>query len=214
MTDQAPEPPLDPPATRRLFIGLRLAEEEGQRLMRRLRPHFEDSEGLTSPGTRIYEPLDLHLTLCYLGPFPEARRKLLQRILQEEIRGMDAPELALTGIGAFPSLEQPRAVWVGVREGDERPGRLQTLHNRAWQAARSMGWRPSAHEHQREFRPHLTVARHSNSAADEGLPRTLTSLEFSHSWLPIEVCLLESRPDHPEERYQTLAAIPLVVRPG
>ncbi|MFT7676734.1 MAG: 2'-5' RNA ligase [Planctomycetota bacterium] len=165
-------------------------------------------------GTRIYEPWDLHLTLCYLGSFPEPRRKLLQRVLQEEIRGMDAPELALTGIGAFPALDQARAVYAGVREGDERPGRLLTLQNRAWQAAYSLGWRPASHERQRKFRPHLTVARRTQSGAKMDLPRSLTSLDFSQSWLPVDVCVLESRPNHPEERYRTLAATPLVVRPG
>lgn len=214
MAEQAPQHPLDPPDSRRLFIGLRLAEEEGQRLMRRLRPHFEDSLGVPSPGTRIYEPLDLHLTLCYLGSFPEPRRKLLQRVLQEEVRGMDAPELALTGIGVFPDLQEPRAVWVGLRESEERPGRLWALHNRAWQAALSMGWRPAATDRRRGFHPHVTLARLTGASTQAGLPRTLTSLEFSQAWLPIEVCLLESRPDQPENRYQILAATPLVVRPG
>ncbi len=192
---------------RRLFIGLGLDEEGAERLMRRVRP-FLDGEGI-----RVYEPRDLHLTLGFLGSFPEERRPQLQRILQEEIRGLDAPELVLGGIGAFPSNEEPVAVYVGVKESDEVPGRLWALRNRAWQAALSLGWRPQPAERRGSFRPHVTVARMprgSSAPLDAGLAR----LDFDQRWLPVDVHVVESRPGRPEERYRSLAAIPLVVRPG
>lgn len=193
---------------RRLFIGLRLDEEGAQRLMRRVRPFFDGD------GARVYEAQDLHLTLGFLGSFPEDRRNQLQKVLQEEIRGLDAPELVLGGIGAFPSTAEPAAVWVGVKETDERPGRLWALRNRAWQAALSLGWRPLPAERRREFRPHVTVARLPRDGSAGPLDPGLVRLDFDQRWLPVDVHVLESRPDRAEERYRSLAAIPLVVRPG
>lgn len=193
---------------RRLFIGLRLDEEGAERLMRRVRPFLDTA------GTRIYEPQDLHLTLGFLGAFPEDRRNQLQRVLQEEIRGLDAPELVLSGIGAFPSTAAPAAIYVGIKESDECPGRLWALRNRAWQAALSLGWRPLPAERRREFRPHVTVARLPRGEQAPPLDSGLARLDFDQRWLPVDVHVLESRPERPEERYRSLAAIPLVVRPG
>ena len=197
------------PGERRLFIGLGLEEEPAERLLRRIRPHLEDA-----PGVRVYAAADLHLTLCFLGAFQEQRRSQLQSVLQEELRGLDAPELVLDGIDAFPDAEHPRAIYARVDEADPGSGRLWALRNRVWQACLSQGWRPVETERRREFRPHVTVARLSADRAQGGLDRGLRRLEFDQRWLPVDVHLFESRPQVPEERYQALVTVPLVVRPG
>lgn len=197
------------PSERRLFIGLSVEEESGRRLLRVVRPYLDQQA-----GGRAYEPEDLHLTLGFLGRFPESQRPFLQRVLQEEIRGLEAPELVLGSVGAFPSVEQPEAVWVGVREADDSPGRLWALRNRVWQAALSLGWRPPSGERRRSFRPHVTVARFTGAGCAEALDPRLLRSDLDQRWLPVDVHLWESRPDHHQERYRSLATVPLVVRPG
>ena len=196
------------PEERRLFIGLSVDEEAGRRLLRGVRPFLEGSKA------QIYAPEDLHLTLGFLGSFPENQRRHLQRVLQEEIRGLEAPELILGEVGAYPSLAEPATVWARVYESDERPGRLWALRNRVWQAALCQGWRPPDKERRAEFRPHVTVARLPPSDPGPALDPGLARLELDQRWLPVDVHIWESHASHQGERYRSLAAVPLVVRPG
>jgi len=189
----------------RLFIGLEVPPETGRRIERSLRPLIEGDE------VRTYSADDMHVTLVFLGSWPEERLPGLKSALQEEVRGLNAPDLTIAGTGAFPDFENPRVLWAAVEEEEESmPGRLFALHNRVRQAALMLGWRPSAAERMRPFTPHVTVAR--TKAGDPGA--AYRRLRFDRSWLPVEVLLVESRPGDPVERYRTLQALPLVVRPG
>ncbi|MCP3919212.1 MAG: RNA 2',3'-cyclic phosphodiesterase [bacterium] len=200
-------------ATRRLFIGLKPPEDEAQRLARRTGPTLRDDGGEVPRGMRIYPEHDLHMTLCFLGAVDAKRVPTLEAALREELRGLNAPELVIAGTGAFPDLQRPRALWAGVEEADESPGRLAALHNRVLQAAFSIGWKRPRADRTRPFRPHITLARVLRDGAAPGLA-VFGRLDFAQRWLPIEVALFESRPDRPEERYAALSAVPLVVRPG
>ena len=135
--------------------------------------------------------------------------------LRQELRGLLAPELRITGTGAFPGLARPRVLWAGLEELEGTGGRLAALRNRVWQAALAWGWRPSAKELGRTFAPHLTLARvrerqGKDLARDWG---AFAELVLGQRWTPPEVVLFESRPDSPEERYRRLASVPLAVEP-
>ncbi len=194
----------------RLFVALvpppdlALALESGAR------------EGLAALGgadLRLLPARDLHMTLVFLGELDEARVEPFRRALAEELRGMVAPDLRLSGAGGFPDQEDPFVLWAGVEE-DDRGERLATLAGRAQQAARSFGWRPSAEERGRAFRPHVTLARRRPGARPFAWPAGLARALPARRWLPIDVALVCSRPDRPEQRYTTLAHVPLVVTPG
>jgi len=97
-------------------------------------------------------PQNLHLTLKFLGAQSDARLAEAVRAL-EEAATLRAPfALGLHGLGAFPGMECPRILWVGVAEG--------ALDARALQSAvegmfESRGF-------SRESRPwhsHLTIGR-------------------------------------------------------
>ena len=89
-------------------------------------------------------------------------------------------------------------------------GRLAALRNRVLQAGLSLGWRPPASDRLRPFRPHVTVGR----APGAGVHPAFFSADFDQGWLPVAVALVESRPGAADARYQTLWAVPLVVKPG
>ena len=200
------------PDSRRLFVGLVVPDENAERLTRRTHPTLLEDDGSTPTGLRLYAPADLHMTLVYLGEVSEARRVRLQGALQEELRGLNAPELVLSGTGSFPSQEHPRVLWAGVEERSEVTGRLDALRNRAMQACLSVGWRPAMAELERPFRPHVTLGRVAKGGPE--VHRAFFDLDFDQSWLPVEVSLIESRPAQPDERYRVIWAVPLVVRPG
>lgn len=194
------------PESRRLFLGLTLTEELARRTTHRVHPVLAEL-----PGVAVYPARDLHLTLAFLGAFPAAGLPSLRAAFQEEVRGLLAPELSLAGPGAFPDRKRPRVLWVGVEEEFDHAGRLDALRNRVRQAALSQGWRAGSAERRRTFRPHVTLARVRAGAAS--VPASFYDLPLGGRWLPVEVDLVESRPDDPAARYAVLASVPLVVRP-
>ena len=197
----------------RLFIGLRVPDEIGERLLRNVRATLPDREE-DGNAVRIYEPDDLHLTLCFLGHQPPEVAKRIRRFLVDETRGLAAPELQLTGVGAFPDADRPRALWAGVSEEVGTEGRLAALHNRALTVGLGAGWRRPEADRRRGFRPHVTVARLSGKEAGGGAAEDFMHLRPRGSWIVTDVALYESRPDRPEARYEVLAEAPLAVRPG
>ena len=190
----------------RLFLGLMVEPEVGGRLARKSAAALDGE-----PGIRLYSPEDLHLTLVFLGAFPTHRVERLKGALQEEIRGLLAPELTLEQAVSFPSADQPRALAVRVGEEPDRAGRLAALRNRALQAALCTGWRPPRVERERPFQPHVTVARCKGGEAAELGP--FLRHDMGARWLAVDVEVIESRPESAESRYRAIGNVPLVVRP-
>ena len=106
------------------------------------------------------DPDGIHLTLKFLG---NVSAKNVGGIT-EAVAGVataGAPfRLGISGIGAFPSLKQPRVVWVGMNGDLER---LELLQQDVESRMARLGF---ARENRR-FAPHLTLARVREGASPE-----------------------------------------------
>ena len=93
----------------RIFIALPLPDEVRQELSRQA--------GLLNrknPGLRVVGPHAMHLTLKFVGDFPEAQVARMGEEL-DRVAAENCPlELALTGVGCFPSKKRARVVWAGI----------------------------------------------------------------------------------------------------
>ncbi|HYK96318.1 MAG TPA: RNA 2',3'-cyclic phosphodiesterase [Candidatus Dormibacteraeota bacterium] len=143
--------PVDEPGTVRLFFAVPVpaeAREHVGELMRRVQASVGDG----TARIRWVRVDGLHLTLRFLGPTPEDRRAPLEAGA-DALASADAPfEVVLDGGGAFPSLAQPRSLWVGIGAGADRLGRLADgLTAAAGECGLVLDTRP--------FAPHLTIAR-------------------------------------------------------
>lgn len=95
---------------------------------------------------------DLHLTLHFFGELADDAVKPLACALDVALRDHAPFELALRGLGGFPSARRPRLCWLGV---DDAAGALAELHATLCAALAERGFVPEA----RAFVPHLTLAR-------------------------------------------------------
>jgi 2'-5' RNA ligase len=95
---------------------------------------------------------NLHVTLRFLGEQPDAAVDGLVEGLEETARLTPPFTLGLHGVGAFPGLERPRILWVGVAAGALELRALQARVQAALEA-RGFGREP------RPWHPHLTVGR-------------------------------------------------------
>ncbi len=107
---------------------------------------------------------NLHLTLRFLGDTTAAQRDDVTARLQA-VAAQTSPftlnvELSGVGVGGFPSLRQPRVLWMGIN-GDMAT--LIQLQRQVEEIAQAVGFAPE----EKGFAPHLTLAR---AARDAGRP--------------------------------------------
>ena len=115
-------------------------------------------------------PNNLHLTLRFLGDQTEGQLAEVVPALEEAASGVPTFTLSLKGLGAFPGLDRPRTLWVGVSEGVQEVQRLQArvaealerrgvpIETRAWQAHVTIGRVADEKGWRREGVPELRAA--------------------------------------------------------
>jgi 2'-5' RNA ligase len=87
-----------------------------------------------------------------LGNIPFKQVAEITKAIEEAAGGIPPFQLEISGLGAFPSLKQPRVLWVGIgREVDK----LSRLQQNIDSALASFGFATE----DRSFVPHLTLAR-------------------------------------------------------
>ncbi len=143
--------PVDPPGTMRLFFAVPVPEDARARIGD-LIARVQASVGDGSARIRWVRVDGLHLTLRFLGPTPDDRRAPLEAAADALAHGIDPFEVVLGGGGAFPSVDRPRSLWVGVQSGADQ---LATLADGLTAAAGECGLILDT----RPFTPHLTVGR-------------------------------------------------------
>ena len=105
-----------------------------------------------SASVKWVDPGSIHLTLKFLGNVDAGEIPELTKVLSEAVRGVAPFNLELANPGAFPGIQSPKVVWVGVA-GEMEP--LHTLHKNIERALVPLGFSPE----NRAFSPHLTLGR-------------------------------------------------------
>lgn len=118
---------------------------------------FERASGLD-----FVDPNGVHVTLEFLGEVDEDRLDTIVDALERGVTasGVEPFEAEVGGLGAFPSNEYIRVLWVGVREGTAEMARL---HEAIEARTTELGFEPDAHE----FTPHATIARMRHAGGKE-----------------------------------------------
>jgi 2'-5' RNA ligase len=95
---------------------------------------------------------NLHLTLKFLGDQSDGRLAEAVPGIEEVAAGCAPFALTLHGLGAFPGLERPRILWVGVAEGALA---IRALQSGVEEALERRQFTPEG----RPWHPHLTIGR-------------------------------------------------------
>ena len=130
----------------RAFIGIDIDEAVRQKLVT-----VQEQLGATGAQLKLVEPPNIHVTMKFLGDVSEERVGAITEALRRAATGMKQFDIRVRGIGVFPDLRYIRVVWVGVAEGRDELIDLQREIDRELQP---LGFRP-----ERDFVPHLTIAR-------------------------------------------------------
>jgi 2'-5' RNA ligase len=191
----------------RLFIALNLDDAMREKIVR-----FMDGVRGFSPEVRWARPESLHVTLKFVGQWPDEKHAEMQQVLQN-IRS-NRFELTVGKYGFFPTANAPRVFWIGIQAGPQ----LSTLASAIDAQTASLGVAREEHP----FSPHLTLARrgsgsprkskedHSNLAFAR-LQEKLTSigeLDFG-SMTAGQFFIYQSELSPQGSRYTKLSAFPL-----
>jgi 2'-5' RNA ligase len=158
-----------------------------------------------APGLDFTDPTQAHVTLKFLGEVGEHRIETVEDAVGEAITaaGIDPFEATIEGIGAFPSVEYIRVVWLGIGRGDEE---LIRLHEAIEARAVEMGFDPEEHT----FTPHVTLARMNHAGGTDLVQRVLREHDPDVGSMRVEeVRLTESDLGPAGPEYSTVARFPL-----
>jgi 2'-5' RNA ligase len=115
---------------------------------------------------RWVRPEGMHLTLKFLGYVYESDIANISHVVKNNVANMKALMLNVRNLGAFPSVNRPRVLWLGI-DGDTDA--LITLQAEIDTGFQEYGFK----KEDRPFRPHLTLARVKEPKGLIGLGETV-----------------------------------------
>ncbi|MFB6177518.1 MAG: RNA 2',3'-cyclic phosphodiesterase [Halobaculum sp.] len=185
--------------SKRLFVSVDLPDRLAEPF-ETLQDRFADADGL-----RFTDPEQAHLTLKFLGDTDPARVDELSAALDRAVESIDvAPfEVAVGGLGVFPSTEYISVLWTGVDAGTAE---LTELHEAVERETTALGFDPADHE----FTPHVTLARMDDARGKELVQRVVRESDPTvGSFTATEIRLTESELTDDGPEYSTVAAFEL-----
>ncbi len=164
----------------RAFIALDLSPE----VLGRLEYLAGQLKGrLSGAQVRWVSVQNIHLTIKFLGDVSVNNLGVLNKIVENEAHQQVEFEIRVAGLGAFPSTNRPRVIWVGV----EAPGNLSALQHKIDNETARLGYASEG----RDYSPHLTLGRVARNVSDGELRRiseALVSLKASQ----LGACLIQA----------------------
>ena len=162
---------------------------------------------LAAPRVAWVPAQNLHLTLRFLGGVEADTLPRVTRALEALAAEARPFELAVGGLGAFPTAARARVVWAGLSGGGEA---VRALAERVEAALAPVGFEPEA----RPFSPHVTLGRVRAPRPDPRLEAALADgagLDFGRVRVDT-VWLMRSDLEAAGARYSAIAAVPLAGR--
>jgi len=160
---------------------------------------------------RWVEKESLHVTLKFLGEVASVDTPRVCQIVGDIARQFSPFSLQFCGTGAFPDIQRPRTVWLGI-DDDEGSQVLEKIHKAMDDRLMDMGFLPES----RRFHPHLTLGRVKSGRNLATLTEQLAKTAESRagSCTVRELVVYASYLEKSGPSYQTMARVPLLGEGG
>jgi 2'-5' RNA ligase len=162
----------------RAFIALELTPEI-QKQLGQTQTELDKS----SADVKWVKSEGIHLTLKFLGNVSLELAEEIKKIIDNLAKENQHFELQLANLGAFPKIEYPRVIWVGIEKGKEQTLNLaQSLEERLIKLGFAKEKRP--------FKPHLTLGRVRSARNRNQLKELLRSTIFKPATMSADTIVL------------------------
>ena len=146
----------------RTFIAIKLTPEIISDISR-----VQEELKRTSAQVKWVKPENIHLTLKFLGHITSEELEKVKIATRETLKPFRPFEINVSGLGAFPKINYPRVIWMGINKGKEELKRI------AFSIEENLSKNGFAKE-KRTFSPHLTIGRVKSLKGRERLTEILT----------------------------------------
>jgi RNA 2',3'-cyclic 3'-phosphodiesterase len=120
---------------------------------------------LSAEKIKWVDPVNIHITLAFLGDTAENTIKTIAGMLKERCSGFEEFDFILAGAGVFKNYRDPRVIWAGIKSSEK----LNALEKRISEGLKSTGLVIEG----RQFKPHLTLGRVKSVSDTENLKTVL-----------------------------------------
>ncbi len=128
----------------RAFLGISVSED--------LKPRIESiQDSFYNFDIKFVERENLHFNLKFFKEIDDEKVEQLKKVLGVICKQFQPFEIKISGVGAFPTMNYVRVIWLGVKDGYQI---LASLAEMIENALESLGF-----EIEERFVPHLTLGR-------------------------------------------------------
>jgi RNA 2',3'-cyclic 3'-phosphodiesterase len=183
----------------RLFVAINLPEHEKRNLAEAVRTlHSHDLP------VRWVDADALHITLKFLGEVSDAAVPGAREALRRAAAGRPSFDVALHGLGAFPSLARPNILWIG----STLPAELADLQAAVEREFERLGFVREA----RAYRAHITIGRVKRDGVMRDRPlmdRIVSGFRYKGEMRVSSVELMRSHLGRGGARYEVIEKVEL-----
>jgi len=129
-------------------------------------------ERLKKSGAQVkwVEPQNIHLTLKFLGEVDQQKLEKITEAIKCTACDKKTFHLRVSSVGAFPKINFPRIIWVGIDKGDNETKEIaEELEEKLAELGIPKENRP--------FSSHITIGRTKSTLNKEELIQELTAAE-------------------------------------
>jgi 2'-5' RNA ligase len=148
----------------RTFIAIELPENIKNSLAK-----LQEELKATGADVKWVQPQNIHLTLKFLGERDDKKVKRISEILDEVAKVHTAFQIQINALGAFPNLNSPRVIWVGIDQGDVETKNI-------FKDLEDLICKVGIPKEDRAFSSHITIGRTRSPAGREKLTQAITIL--------------------------------------
>ena len=183
----------------RLFVALNLPKKDREHIHRATRKLRDEELPVRWVGVD-----GLHITLKFLGEVRRERLEQVQEAMSRVAASTKAFKTKYGGFGAFPSVRQPRVIWLGVKATPE----LRCLKQDLEYSFGDIGFDAET----RAFHPHVTLGRaeeREGAGAFRTLDDMLSGLDCKGDVKVGTVDLMRSQVGPGGSKYTLISSAPL-----
>ncbi len=106
----------------RTFIAIELPQE-----IKDFLSHLQQELKSCGADVKWVQPENIHLTLKFLGDVGDEELNKIIEIIEEVAKEKSKFQIRVSSLGAFPKIDSPRVIWIGVDEGDKETKEIAEL---------------------------------------------------------------------------------------
>lgn len=142
----------------------------------------------TSNKVTWVKPENIHLTIKFLGDIEADKIDSIAGLLEGAAAKSHSFDISVKGVGGFPTIDNPRVLWVGIEESNVN---LFALYNNIEDALSAISFA----KEERPFKPHLTLGRIKFLKDKKGLRERIERFKdiTLGQYMVDSICLFQSR---------------------